>query len=141
MLVHQHQDSEGTVGTTVNITDRTVSNSRPFDSPCHSGISLGTNGVLSTFQADGGLSVVQGEWLVSGNPTTLFAQRTLISGDLQVDPGTGFLQLNVSRNYDNQRVTEGVKTTVVFFEIADDALGTTIFDTATMTFISEQGTI
>ena len=140
MLVHQHQTSEGTVGTTVNITDRTVSNSRPFDSPCHSGIRLGTNGVLSIFQAAGGLSVIQGEWLVSGNPTTLFAKRTLISGDLQVDPGTGFLQLNVNRDYDNQKSSEGVKTTVVFFEIADDAIGTTIFDSATMTFRSEQGT-
>ena len=141
MLVHQHQTSEGTVGTSVNITDRTVANSRPFESPCHSGIRLGTNGVLSTFQPDGGLSVVQGEWSVTGNPTVLFVQHTLISGALEIEPPRpGFNQLNTNRDYDNQKATEGVKTTVVFFEIADDGVGTTILDTTTMTFRSEQGT-
>ena len=140
MLIHQTQSSEGIAGNTANIIDRTVSNSRPFDSPCHSGIRLGTDGVLRTFQAAGGLSGVQGEWLVNGSPGGFYTQRTIISGTLEVDPGAGFLQLNVDRNYDNQKASEGVKTTVVFFEIADDAGGTNVLSTATMTFRSEQGT-
>lgn len=140
MLVHQNQKSEGVAGDTINITDRTVSNSLPFDSPCHSGIRLGSDGILRTLQADGGLSVIQGEWLVKGSPGSFFVQRTILSGTLEVDPGTGFLQLNTTRDYDNQKATEGVKTTVVFFEVSDDVSGVPVLDTATMTFTSEQGT-
>ena len=138
MLVHQTQTSEGSAGNTINIKDRTVDNELIFDSPCHSGIRLGSDGVLQTFQANGGLSTKQGEWLVSGTASTFYVQRTIISGTLEVDAGAGFLQLNANRDYDNKKSTEGTKITVVFFEIADSAAGTNILDTATMTFISQQ---
>jgi len=138
MLVHQTWDSEGPGVASVNITDRTVSNFRPGGT-AHSGVKLDLAGVLSTINAQGGFSAVSGEWLLSGSASSFFVQRTIISGTLEVDPGTGFLQLNADRIYDNQKESAGIKTTVVFFEIADDGIGTTIFDTATMTFISEQG--
>jgi len=141
MLVHQSWASEATEGAgvpSVKITNRTVFNVR-ISGTCHSGIKLGLDGVLSTLQADGGFSAISGEWLLTGSASSFFVQRTIISGTLEVDPGTGFLQLNADRIYDNQKATQGIKTTEIFFEIADDGVGTTILDTATMTFLSEQG--
>lgn len=140
MLVHQLQTSQGTVTQGILITDREVNNSITSGT-CHSGIKLGLDGVLSTIQGAGGFSQVTGEWLLSGTPADFYVQRTIISGTLQTDPGVGFLQLNVERIYDNQKSSAGMKTTEVFFEIADDASGTTILDTATMIFVSEQGNL
>jgi hypothetical protein len=138
MLTHQIQTSEGTVSDTIKITDRTVSNFRATGT-CHSGVRFGTSGVLSSFQANGGVSAISGEWLVSGTASGFYLQRTIISGTLEADPGTGFKQLNTNRDYDNQKSSAGTKTTVVFFEISSDVSGSPVVDTATMTFNSEQG--
>lgn len=140
MLTHQAWDSEGPAAANiVSLSSRTVSNFR-VDLTCHSGVRLVSDGVLHTLQANGNLSQVTGEWLVNGTPATFFVQRTIISGTLESDPGAGFLQLNTTRDYDNQKASVGVKTTVVFFEISDDVSGIPVIDTATMTFISEQET-
>lgn len=140
MLVHQNQTSEGTVSQGILITDREINNSR-LSGTCHAGIKLGLDGVLSLIQADGGFSQITGEWLLAGTPADFYVQRTIISGTLQLDPGAGWLQLNVDRIYDKQLAFAGMLTAVVFFEIADDAGGTNIIDTATMTFVVEQGNL
>jgi len=141
MLSHQNWDSEqNLVGNLARISDRTVSNSR-VSGTCHSGIQLNNDGILYRIQANNGLSAVVGEWKINGASASFFVQRTIISGTLEVDPGTGFLVLSSNRLYDNQKSSAGIKTTEVFFEIADDAGGINIIDTATMTFISEQGTL
>lgn len=137
MLVHQNQTSEGTVSANVKLNDRIVSNVI-FDATCHSGIKTGGGGVLSTIQANGGFSAISGEWLISGTPAAFFIQRTITEGTLEVDPGTGFLQMNTDRIYDNQKSTIGVKTTKVFFEISSDVSGVPVIDTADMTFTSER---
>lgn len=138
MLVHQTQISEGTVADSVKVTDRNVVGVREFGT-CHSGIRLGSDGVLSTIQANGGFSAISGEWLISGAASGFFVQRTILSGTLESDAGTGFLQLNANRDYDNQKSSAGTKITEVFFEFSSDASGTPIVDTATMTFTSIQG--
>ena len=140
MLVHQTQESEGVVPDSVNITDRTISGARDSGT-CHSGVRFGASGVLSRIQPNGGFSAISGEWLVTGDPTGFYLQRTLISGTLEVDAGAGFLQLNTNRDYDNQKSSAGQKTTEVFFEISSDVSGVPVVDTATMTFNSEQGTL
>ena len=108
MLVHQTQDSEGTVAASVKVTDRNVVGVRETGT-CHSGIRLALDGVLSTIQANGGFSAISGEWLVTGAASGFFVQRTIISGTLEVHPGAGFFQLNVTRDYHNQHriVNEG----------------------------------
>lgn len=139
MLLHQIQDSEGTVSDTVKITDRTVSNARDSGT-CHSGVRFGSSGVLSKIQPNGGFSAVSGEWLVSGTASGFFVQHTILSGTLEVDPAVAtWNQLNVNRDYDNQRSSAGTKITVVFFELSSDVSGVPLLDTATMTFESEQG--
>ena len=137
MLVHQHQTSEGSVSSSVKITDRTVRNFS-LSGTVHSGIVTGSNGVLSTIQVNGGTSAVSGEWLLSGLSSDFYIQRTIISGTLEVDAGAGWLQMNSNRTYDNQKSSVGIKTTVVFFEISSDVSGTPVVDDATQTFISER---
>lgn len=138
MLVHQSQTSEGTVPDAVNITDRTVSNFRASGT-CHAGVRVGLNGVLSRIQSNGGFSAISGEWLVTGTASGFFVQRTIISGTLEDDPGAGFLQCNANRDYDNQKSSQGTKTTVIFLEFSSDVSGSPIVGTATLTFIAEQG--
>ncbi len=138
MLVHQNQTSEGTVADSVKITDRTINNFR-FSGTCHSGVRFGSDGVLFKRQANDGLSAISGEWLVTGTASGFFLQRTITSGTLEVDPGTGFLQLNTNRDYDNQKSSAGTKVTEVFFEISSDVSGVPVVDTATMIFSSTQG--
>lgn len=122
----------------VQITDRTVDNGR-ISGTCHAGIQLGLDGVLSIVQANAGLSAVPGQWLISGAAADFFVQRSILDGTLEIDPGTGFLQLNANRKYINQKASAGIKETTVFFEISSDVSGVPIVDTATMTFICEQG--
>lgn len=138
MLVHQTQTSEGIVTDSVKITDRTINNFRGSGT-CHSGVRLASDGVLFKIQANDGLSSISGEWLVTGTASGFFVQHTILNGTLESDPGAGFLQLSVGRDYDNQLSSEGEKTTVVFFELSSDVSGSPIVDTATMTFISRQG--
>ncbi len=138
MLSHQNWDSEqNVVGNLARINNRTISNVLSGGT-CHSGIQLDNDGILYLIQANNGISAVIGEWNINGAVANFFVQRTIISGTLEIDPGAGFLVLSTDRIYDNQKSSVGVKTTEVFFEISDDAGGTNIIDTATMTFVSEQ---
>lgn len=138
MLLRRIHDTDGAVADFVNITDRTISNARDSGT-CHSGVRFGASGVLSKIQPNGGFSAISGEWLGSGTASGFYLQRTLISGTLEVDAGTGFLQLNTNRDYDNQKSSAGTKITEVFFEISSDVSGVPVVDTATMIFESEQG--
>ena len=137
MLVHQTWETEAVASDTVKLTDRLVSNTSVAGT-VHSGVRLDSLGQLFTFQAEGGTSAVIGEWLVSGTPADFYVQRTITSGTLEVDPGAGFLQLNTTRSYDNQKASVGVKTTVVFFEISSDVSGVPIVATATHTYVSHR---
>ena len=140
MLIRHPMDSDGDGLPSVRLTDRIVDNSNP-SSTCHSGVDFSSTGVLCTIQANGGFSAVMNEWLNSGSASGFYLQRTILSGTLGVDAGAGWLQLSTSRTYDNQKVSAGIKTTEVFFELSSDVSGTPLVATATMTFISEQGTL
>jgi hypothetical protein len=140
VLAHMTQASEGAGVAGVNITNRTVSNVRASGT-CHSGIVLGLNGILSTIQGNGGSSAISGQWLNTGTASGFYVQHTIISGTLDSSSPTESVwnQLNANRIYDNEKASAGLKTTVVFFEISSDVSGSPVVDTATMTFVSEQG--
>jgi len=138
MLAHMTQTSEGAGVAGVKITDRSVANSRDTGT-CHSGIKLGSDGVLYKLQSNGGFSSVSGEWLVTGTASNFYAQHTIISGTLEVGPASGWNQLSVDLTYDNQKSSNGTKETEVFFEISSDVSGTPVVGSATMFFISIQG--
>lgn len=137
MILRQIHGTDGDAVAAVNVTDRTVFRFRIGDT-CHSGIRFASDGVAFLIQANGGFSSIINEWLISGSAAGFWVQRTIISGTLEVDPGTGFLQLNATRTYDNQKVSIGPKTTSLFFEFSSDVSGSPIVATATMTFTSER---
>ncbi len=140
MLVHQTQESEGSVAAFVNVTDRSINSARASGT-CHSGIRVGSDGILYKIQANGGFSAISGEWLPVGIPANFYVQKTILSGTLEVDPGAGFLQCNTNRDYDNQKSSAGTKVTEIFLEFSSDVSGVPIVDTATYTFTSEQGVL
>lgn len=135
MLLHKNQSTDGAASDTVVLTDRTVENTSTGE-PVNSGIRLGSDGVLREYQAGGGRTAIIGEWLVSGTASTFFVQRTILDGTLQTDPGTGFLQLNVNRDYINLKSTNGTKVTSIFLEISSDVSGVPLVATATHTYTS-----
>lgn len=135
MLAHQIHTSEGSIGAAVKLTSRTVANFDPIG-PCASGVSFDIDGVLSEIQAGGGLSAIIGEWLLTGAASAFFIQRTIITGTLEEDPGTGFLAMSSIRRYENNKASDGLKVTEVFFEISSDVSGVPIVATATHVFSS-----
>lgn len=142
MLLHQIYATEGIGNDAVKLGSvRLIRLS--VRGPANSGIQLGSTGILSYRQSNGGLSQISGQWLIFGNSSTFYVQRTILKNDdgtlgtLETDAGDGFLQLSTTRTYTNIKSTIGVKTTEVFFEIASDASGVPVVATATMIFISE----
>lgn len=138
MFINQIVTSEGIGVAGVNVTNRSISNINIF-SPCHAGLKLGSDGVLSTINASGGFNAISGEWLITGSAAGFFVKRTIISGTLDTDPGTGFLQLNANRTYEVVRSVEGTSETVLFLEFSSDASGVPLVATATYTITAEQG--
>jgi len=137
MILRQIQGTDGAATAAVKANDRSVFNVIVGET-CHSGIRFGSDGVASLIQANGGFSAISSEWLISGSAAGFWVQRTIISGTLEVDPGAGFLQLNTTRTYDNQKASVGSKTTSLFFEFSSDSSGTPVVATATMNFTSER---
>ncbi len=140
MLVHQSHTSEGSVSAFVNITDRNISNERDSGT-CHSGVRVGSGGVLFGIQADGGFSSISGEWLPVGTPANFFVASTVLSGSLEVDAGSTFVQCNSNRDYDNQNSSAGLKVTQIKLTFSTDVSGVPIVGTATYIFSSSQGTL
>lgn len=140
MLVDSILTSEGSSGAGiagVNAANRIISNEQPLV-PCHSGVKLGSDGVLSVVNAFGGFNVVAGEWLITGTAANFYVKRTIITGTLETDPGGTFLQLNVDRIYDNIQVPAGIKETTILLEFSSDVSGVPIVATATYELTSEQ---
>ena len=138
-LISETQASSGAGVAGVNILNREISNIQEFI-PCPSGIKIGADGVLSVINAFGGFSAISGEWLITGASAGFWVRRSFINGTLQVDPGAGFLQLNVDRIYDNIKFSQGVKDTSLFLEFSDNSSGTPVINAATFQFTSEQST-
>lgn len=138
MIVHQNHTSEGSVSAFVHITDRNIVNARDSGT-CHSGVRVGVGGVLFAIQPNGGFSAISGEWLPVGTPANFFVASTVISGTLEDDAGSTFVQCDANRDYDNQKTSAGLKSTSVLLTFSTDVSGVPIVATATFTFVSEQG--
>ena len=136
MLISQYEASEGAVTAATHLTTRTVFNT-VTTGECFSGIVLDNAGVAFTKNADDGNSQITGEWLIAGTPANFYVQRTVTSGSLTTDPGAGFLQLNVTRTYSIRQIGTGDRTTKILLEISDDAGGTNIVASATITMFAQ----
>jgi len=128
--------TSGAAAAFVNITDRTISNAA-VPSPVHSGVRVGSGGELFAIQANGGFSEISGEWLPVGTPGDFFVASTIISGTLEVDAGSTFVVCSTNRDYDNQKTSQGLKTTNILLTFSSDVSGTPVVGTATLIFESE----
>jgi len=136
MLMHQHFTSEGSVSAAIQMLNRTVTKSSEA-APVQSGIVFNATGVLDEVQAAGNQQPIAGQWLLTGSSALFWIQRTIVSGTLQTDPGTGWLQMNVNRSYVNINSAVGDKETEVTFEISTSAGGSPVVATASMQFTSQ----
>lgn len=136
MLIRQFEASEGEVTAATHLTTRLVFNS-VTTGECFSGIVLDNAGVAFTKKANNGNSQITGEWLIAGTPGDFYVQRTVTQGSLTTDPGSGFLQLNATRTYSIRQIGTGDRTTIIFLEISDDAGGTNVVASATITMFAQ----
>lgn len=132
MLVHQIQDSEGAVAEAVNLSTRMIIN-EVTSAECHAGIVLAGDGVAFTKNPNNSDSQITGEWLITGSAASFYVQRTIITGSLDTDPGSGFLQLNSTRTYAILQSGLGRQAAQIFLEISDDASGIPVVESATIT--------
>ena len=136
MLVYQNHTSEGSVGAAVKLKSRTWLSVGVNVPAVYSGLTFGSDGVLNRVQPNNGLSAISGEWLISGVSSGFWVKRTIISGTLETDPGSGFLNMGVALSYRNIKSSFGEKRTEVFFEISNDVSGVPVVQIATITFVS-----
>lgn len=96
------------------------------NNPVYAGVMFGADGVIYSYQANGGLSAV-GNWLINGTNSDFYLSRTISSGTLESDAGAGPLQMNANRAYRVQDIAfAGSVQATVDFEISDDASGTPV---------------
>lgn len=106
---------------------------------------VATNASIN-FQSDGDVGQVTGGgggsdigvWITpqTGTPFTRYwIQRTLNSGSLDEDPGTGWLRLDTTRQWS----TGATLTANLDFDIATDASGTNIISSATNVTLDATG--
>lgn len=76
-------------------------------------------------------------WLDSGNNTQVWVERTIISGTLVVDAGTGRLACTTDRIFGISRVTVGTDTTVIDLDFYDASSGGSLLDTQRVTLTAE----
>ena len=138
MLVHQTWESEGAV-TGVNIVSTTII-SFSTEGTVYSGVRFGSDGVLYRFQPNGGVSSLPLQWLLSGTASNYYLQRTINSGTLDTDAGTGWLQLNSNRDFNIQNTMIGIEEAEIYFEISSDMSGTPVVGDGTITFRAEKET-
>lgn len=102
-------------------------------SPCYSGVRFGSSGTLYRFKNDGTVQPV-GAWLLKGSAANYFLFRTVDSGTLTVDAGTG-LQMNANRDYNVQDTTptNALEATVTY-SISTSTTGTPVVASGTYMF-------
>jgi len=84
----------------------------------YSGLKIDADGDLYERQPGGGWSSF-GTWLLSGTNSAFYVNRTINSGSLVTDSGTGSsIILSTDRTYDVQRTGQGGDISQVDFEIA-----------------------
>ena len=140
MLVGQHWDTDGAGSDAVNLTNRSVVN-EGTNPTVHSGVIFKLEGPLRVLHTVGGSNPVAGEWLVFGNASDFYIQRTILSGTLEVDDiGAGWQQLGITDfTMDNQStIPFSFKLTEVFYEISTDVSGIPVIETATHSYRSNK---
>lgn len=79
----------------------------------------------------------RGNWLDSGSETNVWFERTVNTGAIQTDPGSGRLQMSITRTIACVRTTQGVNTANVTITMWDASSGGAKLDEVTFDLTAE----
>ena len=132
-LLPQYHQGTGTVGVQIPVNDYTTF---ALTGTVYSGIKFDGDGNIYERTAAGNWSLV-GPWRLSGAASTYDLDRTIDSGSLTTDGGTGWLDMSTDRIYDVQQTVNGDKIANLTFSISNDA-GSTILANRSILLIAQR---
>lgn len=122
--------NSGTVEPTFGIFDASIGNEVTDPSNASVNIAFNTNGTLTT-NAD--TNPFGGSWISNGTPSNYYLKVTPLSGTFTAGSTGIWNSLSSLRSYIVSRSTVGFKSCTALYEIASDALGVNVVDSATIT--------
>lgn len=117
---------------TVSANTTDASNIR-FNGECFAGVSFKPSRTeFERVASTGGWTGTnRGVWLDTGVPAAAWIERTINSGTLDDDAGSGRLNLSVERRFGMSQASAGVRTTNITFKFYDAASGGSELDSVT----------
>ncbi len=103
-----------------------------------SGVKFDNDGNLYVLQSTGSYGLVTA-WLVKGSASGFYLSRSIFSGSLDTDAGTGWLVLSTDREYNISRAFLGVKRATVDFQISSESDGDPVLVEGRIVMSVEQG--
>ena len=93
------------------------------DNPVVAGLQINSSGVEWSSNSAGTYNVGRGVWLDSGLNSEVWVERTIDSGTLDVDAGSGRLVLSTTRTFEKHDATipGGAETCTVTYDYYDSA--------------------
>ena len=112
------------------------------DNPVVAGLQINSSGVEWSSNAAGSYNVGRGVWLDSGLNSEVWVERTIDSGTLDVDAGSGRLVLSTTRTYEKHDATipGGSQTCTVTYDYWDAASGGNLLDSVQIVHTAERTT-
>ncbi len=136
--MHPVYGSGGTVSATAQLSSRRVSNYETFGL-VYAGVKFDGDGNLYVRQSNGSYGAAEA-WLVSGSAGTFYLSRSIFSGTLNDDAGSGPMVMSSDRVYSIEQDFEGeAKITEIDFEISNDSSGSPIVASGRITLEAATG--
>jgi hypothetical protein len=123
-MQHIIHDTEGSIGNAVQLPALSLHNigGPGFGGTVHSGVRLGSDGMIYRQQTNGSWSA-QGQWLLGGTNSTFYVSRVVNSGTLDTDGGT-IQQLNANEDYGTETMLPVEKAASITLSIYDNGTET-----------------
>ena len=112
-----------------------------FDATCYAGVTVATDGGLDSGNASNSTYTFYEQWLDAGSNSDVWVERTIISGSLWADAGSGRLVCSTARNFAVRRTSLGTSVCVIDLKFYDAASGGNLLDTQRVTLSAEYDTI
>lgn len=108
-----------------------------FGSTCYARVKVDNDGDLYESNNAGTTYASYETWLDAGLNSEVWVQRTIISGSLNLDAGSGRLACTADRLFGVQRSTTGTATCTIDLKFYDAASGGNLLDTQRVTLTAE----
>ena len=112
-----------------------------FDTNCYAGVTVATDGGLDSGDSSNGTYTFYEQWLDAGSNSDVWVERTIISGSLWADAGSGRLVCSTARNFAVRRTALGTEVCVIDLKFYDAASGGNLLDTQRVTLVATYDTL